>query len=193
MARTWAELTPAEALAHQQRIERALGICDDAALDLARRRAEAATPLRVDSLRETIYTPPLPTAAPEQPVRRPASAPRDWLAEAAYFCGQANAATDEKIEHLVGGIGIAIAQIRAELRKEFNAALILARRDVIDEVRREFTAKVEDMRSQFRTALAGDADTLMRRLQKIDEMLDRFQRTELALRDPKFTIDVRPN
>jgi hypothetical protein len=187
MTRTWADLTPQEALALRQRVERAMAICDDAAVDLARRQAEQ--PLRVDIVQNNIYPKPeLP-----HPVQRPASAPRDWLAEAAYFCGQANNATEAKLTQLVEGIGIAIAEIRAELRKEFEGKLILARRELVDELRREFNQRIEDMRAQFRTVLAGDADTLLRRLQKIDEMLDRFQRTELALRDPKFTIDVRPN
>ena len=41
MAKTWADLTPDEALALRNRIERAMTIGDEAAADLARRRQEA--------------------------------------------------------------------------------------------------------------------------------------------------------
>jgi hypothetical protein len=188
MAKKWSELTPDEALAHRRRIERAIAVGDQAEYDLAERQAagwgDSPRPLSQENIVGHNNHP-----APEDlhPVQRPASAPRDWHAEARWVRGICNG----QLEQLVEGVGIAIGEIRDELRKEFEGKLILARRDLVEEVRREFSQKIDDMRSQFRTALAGDEHVLERRLKRIDELIDRWSRIELATRP--VTIDVRPN
>jgi hypothetical protein len=185
MPLSWNDLTPEGQRDHLERIERALEGHEETKAALQQRQAYNAT-LRAMETRTAAAAPTVTKAAEiEHPVQRPASAPRDWVAERAWVEGIIEA----KLAPLPDGIGRAIGEIRAELRKEFEAKLILARRDTVDEVRRDFTQQIADMRSQFRTALAGDEDQLLKRLQKIDAMLDRWQRIEFATRTPT-TIDL---
>jgi hypothetical protein len=196
MAKSILDLSPSEFREHQARIMRALQGHEANKADLARRREQALSdppPIRTRRTEKAApAAPQRPAPEDNHPVQRPASAPRDWRAEGAYFTSLANNATDGKIAQLVEGVGIAIAEIRKELQKEFEAKLILARRDLADEVRREFGQRIDSMRSEFRTALAGDEAALEKRLKRLDDVIDRWSRLELATRD-MHTITVRPN
>jgi hypothetical protein len=186
MARKWSDLSPDEALKHRQRIDRALEGYQETVEDLARRRAESR---QHASASPRVVTPPKPASATVEPlahpVQRSAGAPRDWTAEQRWV----ELIIDAKLAPWPDGIGEALGEERRALRQEFEAKLATVKAELV----RDFTQRIEDMRASFRTALAGDEDQLMKRLERIDALIDRWSRVDLALRDPKYTIDVRPN
>jgi hypothetical protein len=180
MAKTWADLTPDEALALRNRIERAMTIGDEAAADLARRRQEAL-------FRPKATTPEKPIQrAPEQPVRRPASAPRDWTAEADYFASIAALQTDEKIASLVEAIGQAIGEIRNEIEADYAGRLARMKA----ELQKAFSEEIATMRTEFLHAIRADEAELETRLRRLDRLIVLAERSTLV-NGP--ILDVRPN
>jgi hypothetical protein len=184
MAKKWADMTPDEALAHRQRIDAALSGYEETKADLARRQAEARQRAASTPRVETPLAPESAAAeALPHPVQRSPSAPRDWHAERMWV----ESIIDAKLAPWPDGIGEALAETRTEIKQHFEARLATMRA----ELQRDFAEKVEAMRAAFSRALAGDEDALLKRLQKIDDMLDRWSRAETALRDPPYTIEGR--
>jgi hypothetical protein len=179
MTKRW-EMTAEELADHQARVERALAAGDEAAAALEERQRAgnwyvgATTGPRMEEAHQR---------APETPVQRPASAPRDWLAESKYFAGVAGLQTDGKIAELVDGVGMAIAEIRREMRQEFEAKLISAKADLL----RQFTDQIATMRDGFSAAIRADERVMSDQLARIERLLDRWSRIDVATRD--MTLD----
>jgi hypothetical protein len=184
MTTHWDDLTPEQQRDHLERISRALEGHEENKAALAERRAYNALMRAMDKRR----APAAPTVTKEVEVEYQRPAPRDWVAERRWV----ESIIDSHLAHLPESIGQAVAEINAELRKSYRAELLLARRDIAEELRREYSAKIEDLRVQFARALAGDASALERRLQRLDAAIDRWTRLEAATRD-LHTINVRPN
>jgi hypothetical protein len=187
MAKTWEDLTPEERLDHQDRVERALAYSDEAAAALAERQRTGNWHVRPTPIPQTETA---PAEAPETPVQRPASSPRDWHAEAAYFCGMANNRTDTKINELVEAIGLALADERAAMRAEYEKNLTERLAAVRSAVEGVITEQIGTMRREFLAAIRQDEEQLEQRLRRLDRLIQTAERSALVATAP---IDVRPH